>query len=949
MRTFLSNYKKWRRTTFLFLVFLTSGVLAQNVPELMYFKFDAAGNQQNYASAPVGNNPAVLTGLTTGSTGQFGTALVGNGLTSTSNNLNTGWGTSLPSTGWTISFWLNNFPATSSTTFYYFGDVSAGTFRCFTGGVAGNGNLMLRGTGLTDVPINGIPNTPTVIHLVYTGSAVIVYFDGVFHSQTTESSVSISGAGPFTIGGYSSSNSINSGTLMDEFRLYNRALTATEIANTWNHSLPLSGPPAVVTASATSVTSTTATLNGTVNANGATTTTSFEYGLTTAYGTTLAGSPPTVTGNTATPVTVGITGLLPGTTYHFRINGTNSNATANGLDMSFTTPAILPALTTVAATGVNSTDATLNGTVNAGGATTTVSFEYGLTTAYGSSIAAVPPTVSGNTTTNVSANITGLVVNTTYHFRVKGVNSVGGSNGLDMTFITTTCPAPSAAGPITGPVNGCQNSTGNIYSVTPIANATGYNWSLPAGSSITAGWNTNSITVTFGATSGTVSVNGTNSCGTGSSSSVNVTLSPAPVPTITGQTGMCINSGFYTYSTQAGMNNYVWTVTSGGSINSGSGTNSILVTWTGAGAQSVSVNYTNAGGCPAGSPTVMPVTVNGPPAAAGTVTGPSSVCAGSSGKVYSVATIPGATTYVWTIPAGASIVSGSGTQTITLTFSPTSTSGNISVFGNNLCGSGATSPQFAVSVDPLAGAAGPVTGPASVCQGETGVSYSIDAVANATSYNWIMPPGANIVSGGTSNIITVDFTTWALAGNVTVYGLNGCGSGTASPGYPITPFPVPAIPFIYMTGSTLMSNAANGNQWYLDGNMIPGANGQSHEPQVTGTYTDMVTVNGCTSPASQGIYVVVTGTGPQVRDEAVSVYPNPCNGKFAVRLPASAKEHYDITVLNTIGIEVFGLKNEPVTGTHLKTFDLVNLPDGVYSIIVRNDDFNFTGKVIISR
>ena len=76
-----------RAMIFLFAI-ISSGILAQGVPEYMYFKFDAAGNQTNFASAPVGNNPAILTGLTIGGTGQFGTALQGN---YTANNLlNTG-------------------------------------------------------------------------------------------------------------------------------------------------------------------------------------------------------------------------------------------------------------------------------------------------------------------------------------------------------------------------------------------------------------------------------------------------------------------------------------------------------------------------------------------------------------------------------------------------------------------------------------------------------------------------------------------------------------------------------------------------------------------------------------------------------------------------------------------------------------------------------------------
>ena len=263
-----------------FLFVMISGILlAQTVPEYMYYKFDAAGNQQNYASAPVGTNPAVLTGLTTGSTGQFGTALVGNGLSSTTNNLSTGWATNLPSTGWTISFWLNNFPATAATTYYYFGDATAGSFRCFTGGVAGNGNLWLRGTGFTDVPINAIPSTPTVIHLVYTGAAVKVFKNGVLSNTVPQAAVTFSGAGPFMVGGYPASNSFSAGTLMDEFRLYNRALSDAEVASTWNISLPGGGPPTTGTLAGTVTNaSTSAPIGGATISVGALNTTSAANG-----------------------------------------------------------------------------------------------------------------------------------------------------------------------------------------------------------------------------------------------------------------------------------------------------------------------------------------------------------------------------------------------------------------------------------------------------------------------------------------------------------------------------------------------------------------------------------------------------------------------------------------------------------------------------------------------
>ena len=95
-------------------------------------------------------------------------------------------------------------------------------------------------------------------------------------------------------------------------------------------------------------------------------------------------------------------------------------------------------VTTNAATNVTSSSATLNGTVNPNGLTTAVHFEYGTTTNYGHITA--NRNYSGNTTQNVSANITGLRPNTTYHFRLVGTNNGGTSYGSDRTFTFLSPP-----------------------------------------------------------------------------------------------------------------------------------------------------------------------------------------------------------------------------------------------------------------------------------------------------------------------------------------------------------------------------------------------------------------------------------------------------------------------------------------------------------------------------
>lgn len=95
--------------------------------------------------------------------------------------------------------------------------------------------------------------------------------------------------------------------------------------------------PTVTTGSATSVTSSSATLNGTVNPNGASTNVVFNYGLTTGYGSTTTASQSPLSGTNAQAVNAGISGFGQGLTYHYRVVATNSAGTTYGSDRTFNT------------------------------------------------------------------------------------------------------------------------------------------------------------------------------------------------------------------------------------------------------------------------------------------------------------------------------------------------------------------------------------------------------------------------------------------------------------------------------------------------------------------------------------------------------------------------------------------------------------------------------------
>ncbi len=92
------------------------------------------------------------------------------------------------------------------------------------------------------------------------------------------------------------------------------------------------------------------------------------------------------------------------------------------------------------------------------------------------------------------------------------------------------CPLPGNAGNILGNHTICSQSTGQVFSISSVPNANGYNWVLPAGYTITNGLNTTVITVSLnsGATSGPISVTPTNNCGNGLSSTLAIQVNSLP-------------------------------------------------------------------------------------------------------------------------------------------------------------------------------------------------------------------------------------------------------------------------------------------------------------------------------------------------------------------------------------------------------------------------------------
>ena len=171
------------------------------------------------------------------------------------------------------------------------------------------------------------------------------------------------------------------------------------------------GPPTVVTGAAYVISQTSVTLGATVNPNGGEVSEcKFEYGTTEAYG---SGAPcSSLPGSGESPVAVSAspTSLAANTTYHFRIVATNPGGTSYGSDETFNMLPNPPAVVTGVASLVTQSSGLVAGSVNPdGGEVSGCRFEYGTTTAYGSSVPCSSLPGSGSSPVALSASLTSLV------------------------------------------------------------------------------------------------------------------------------------------------------------------------------------------------------------------------------------------------------------------------------------------------------------------------------------------------------------------------------------------------------------------------------------------------------------------------------------------------------------------------------------------------------------
>ena len=229
------------------------------------------------------------------------------------------------------------------------------------------------------------------------------------------------------------------------------------------------------------------------------------------------------------------------------------------------------------------------------------------------------------------------------------------------------------------------------------------------------------------------------------------------------------------------------------------------------------------------------------------ISGSTVQCSGST-ATYSISPVSGATSYVWSMPAG--WTGSSITNTISIMLG-TATTGTISVGANNSCGT-STLQVLNIQVNPVPVQPSAISGAVNLC-GASVQTYSVPPISGATSYSWSLPGGWT----GTSTSNTIQVNTGITGGAISVLAINNCGNGPAR-NLSIT---VNTLPSVSITGATslcvgssinLSASGANTYTWNTSSNSSSISISPTGNTSYNVTGTD---VNGCTNTATKSVTV----------------------------------------------------------------------------------------------
>jgi hypothetical protein len=530
--------------------------------------------------------------------------------------------------------------------------------------------------------------------------------------------------------------------------------------------------------------------------------------------------------------------------------------------------------------------------------------------------------------------------------------------------LTSTAPTFAA-----GNESACIGNTAVIY-INAVTNATEYNWTAPAGTLIngstgvvvtTVPYATVTFTSLGSGTSGwSICVTASNICSTTNSRCKFIRGKLSTPTSITGNTVGCSGSTQnYSIPAVTGANSYVWTGTNGITIN-GNGT-SVQATFPASFTSgticvqaALSCGYLSSSRC---------LTISSNLGTIGTITGITSLCPGQTGVSYSISTVTGAVSYNWTPPSGVTVVTGQGTNSITVNVATSYNGGSLCVTASSVCGA-STAPKCKTLTSQKPGTPGNIVGEKNGVCGQT-ITYSIPLVTNATSYTWTLPAGASLSGPNGSNTISVAFSGTFTSGSLCVTANNNCMSGNSRcitvNGIPAKPVAVTGPATVcagsqginFSTGSVF--NATTYTWTVPSGSVIVSGQGTTSITVNMGTTPGNVTVkagNACGKSGTLTYAVTINcrlAGNADHNSSALKIYPNPVNSVLTLETDNLIPGNYTIEILDLAGRTVY-LKEFSVTSSyHLSDINVSNFDSGIYNLrMVSQHAIPRTARFIVS-
>jgi len=230
-----------------------------------------------------------------------------------------------------------------------------------------------------------------------------------------------------------------------------------------------------------------------------------------------------------------------------------------------------------------------------------------------------------------------------------------------------------------------------------------------------------------------------------------------------------------------------------------------------------------------------------------------------------------------------------------------------------------------------------------ICEGES-VQLSSYAMGGSGNYAYAWTPETGLDDPAAANPIANPSVTT----NYTVTVSDD--DASVSDNVLITVYPLPEQPIITQSGSTLVSSATDGNQWYDPDGPIAGATGQTYTPSFTNDYYVIVSNSfGCQS-VSETYYFTFTGIIELDAGQKVNLYPNPFNQHFVLDYSLPNTSEVKISFFNSYGQLLTVIEDEgtKTAGNYRITFNASRYEVGIYFLKVETADYSVIKRVIRS-